>query len=41
MLDASETGKSEDKEMERKFRAVFSLPESEVLVDRESESRRG
>lgn len=35
MLNASETGKSEDQEMERKFRAVFALPESEVLIDRE------
>ena len=35
MLDASEQGKKEDVETERKFRAVFALPESEELLDRE------
>jgi sterol 3beta-glucosyltransferase len=34
MLDASEQGKKEDVETERKFRAVFALPESEELLDR-------
>lgn len=35
MVDASEQGKKEDKETERKFRSVFALPESEVLIERE------